>query len=120
MRISLIILSLLSFSPFSHADGNSLLSDCKGSLDMLDGKSTNGSSLSAGICMGTIQGMRHMNSFYESKLSKEDTFFCVPEKAQAGQLIRVVVKYLEDNPSELHQHEAILIALAFSSSYSCV
>lgn len=120
MRVILIILFLLSFSQSSHADGNSLLSDCKVALDLLDGKSTNGSSVAAGLCMGIIQGMRHMNSLYESKLSKEDTYFCVPEKAQLGQLTRVVVKYLEDNPSELHNHEAFLIAFAFSASYSCI
>jgi hypothetical protein len=119
MRLILIAFLLLAYPSFSYADGNEFLANCKVTLEMIDDKQTSGSAFSAGSCMGTIQGMRYMNSLYEPELSKEEAFFCIPEKAQAGQLIRVVVKYLQENPSKLHQHEALLITFAFSEVYSC-
>lgn len=79
----------------------------------------NHSGLDSGICFGTIQGMRNMNSFYAVKLSKKQLFFCVPVKATTGQLSRVIVKYSENNPEILHEPESALILRAFIDAYPC-
>ena len=118
MRVFLITLFLLC-SSHSLADGNSFLSNCKLALKVIDGELTNGQLVGAGLCMGKIQGMRNMNSFYEFQLDKKNVYFCVPQKAKTSQLIRVVVKYLEERPASLHEDEFGLIFSTLTNAYPC-
>lgn len=118
MRILFLLLACLN-SGLAIADGSSFLSDCKVAIDTIDGRPNNGSQVGAGICLGTVQGMRHLNSFYSVTLKKDQLFFCIPEKVSAGQLARVVVSYLEKNSAKLHEHEGLLVLSSFVDAYPC-
>jgi hypothetical protein len=114
MRILFILLILITTPSYSYADGNSFLSKCATVFDHLPERR-----LETGLCIGTIQGMRHMNDIYESKNGSNGVLFCIPEGVSAGQLIRTVIKYMEDNPSKLHEHEVLLSSYAFVDAYPC-
>ena len=45
--------------------------------------------------------------------------YCKPEEVTLGQGVRVVVKYLENHPEQLHVESIPLIALAFSEAFPC-
>lgn len=114
MRILFILLILITTPSYSYADGNDFLSKCETVFDNLPEHG-----LETGLCLGTIQGMRYMNKIYESKTDPNGVLFCIPKKAPAEQLTRTVIKYMKDNPSKLHEHEAFLILYAFVDAYPC-
>ena len=41
----------------------------------------------------------------------------IPVEVTSGQLVRVVVSYLEKHPEELHQHTSVLLWNAFVQAY---
>ncbi len=46
---------------------------------------------------------------------------CFPEKGiKNDQGVRVVIKYLKDNPAKLHENEILLIMLAYANAYPCL
>ncbi len=118
MRILFLFLACLN-SGLAIADGSIFLSDCKKAIDTIDGRPNSGSQIGAGTCLGTVQGMRHLNTFYSLTLEKDQLFFCIPAKVSAGQLARVVVSYLENNPAKLHEHEGLLVFNSFVDAYPC-
>jgi hypothetical protein len=64
-----------------------------------------------------------MNDIYKSTVLKGSSqgLICLPkEKPQTvGQLARIVVKYLEDNPKQLHEPAASLATVALSKAFPC-
>ena len=47
-------------------------------------------------------------------------YFCVPHGGMASaQAIRVVVKFLKENPAKLHQPETMLAMMALLNSFPC-
>jgi hypothetical protein len=45
--------------------------------------------------------------------------FCIPDDVEDGQLVRVVLKYIRDNPAEAHKRTPLLIMRAFGKAYPC-
>ena len=46
-------------------------------------------------------------------------FYCLPDEATNGQMYEVVMKYLRDNPEQLHTPFRFLIVLAFEKAFPC-
>ena len=46
-------------------------------------------------------------------------YFCVPTDASDGQLVKVVTKYLNEHPEELHTDAAGLVANALQDAFPC-
>ena len=44
---------------------------------------------------------------------------CIPEEATNFELARVVVKYLNDHPNQLHKSYRLLVMLALEDAYPC-
>ena len=65
-----------------------------------------------------MQGMLHMNQFYEYQL-KGAALFCQPDGTTTGQAARIVVKYLRDHPEELHKHDSVLAFTALKAAFPC-
>jgi Ssp1 endopeptidase immunity protein Rap1a len=65
-------------------------------------------SFSAGFCEGLVEGITY------SSIS-----VCPTKGVTITQEIRVVVKYLEDNPEKLNQHEAVLVNAALTKAFPC-
>lgn len=97
-----------------RSDGNELLSDCKQFLK--EGRDFDG--FQAGKCVGLVRGVSNTVYFYRNVLSK-DEMFCEPNGVTNGQRVRIVVKYLEDNPKLLNEPDIVLVWRASMDAYPC-
>jgi hypothetical protein len=102
-------------------DGNLLLRECKETLNETYKECE--PAINSMHCLGYIDGLVAMNDIYKSTVLKGSSqgLICLPkEKPQTvGQLARIVVKYLEDNPKQLHEPAASLATVALSKSFPC-
>jgi hypothetical protein len=44
---------------------------------------------------------------------------CIPDEASPDQIIKVVIKYLEDNPDKLHWQANVLIFASMRKAFPC-
>jgi len=70
-----------------------------------------------GVCLGYTRGVSEAAQIWQ--LGTKVQTFCVPEEADADQLVRVAVKYLEDNPAKLHYNAASTVLGAFMEAFPC-
>jgi len=66
-----------------------------------------------GLCLGFVSGVRDTAQAIAKRI------FCLPEGVQPQQEVRVVIKYLEDNPAKLHESAAVLVMGALSGAFPC-
>lgn len=99
------------------ADGSELLTQCQHAIKAAEMEKVY-DPFQAGMCMGMVQGVQSTVYFLSDDLTNESKF-CIPEKAKIGQLVRVVVKYLKENPKFLNEGETGLIWLALRGAYPC-
>ncbi|MDX3743730.1 Rap1a/Tai family immunity protein [Pseudomonas sp.] len=95
-------------------DGNELLGDCKEFLK----EGSNFNAFQAGKCVGLIRGVTETVYFYRGEVKKGDRF-CEASGVTNGQRVRIVVKFLEDNPKLLNEYDVALIWKAFYDAYPC-
>ena len=98
-------------------DGNELLDQCQQFIKVMDGEK-NFNRLDAGTCGGFVQGVSSTVFFYRDELKKDDKF-CEPDTTTGNQLVRIVVKYLKDNPKTLNEDRTILVWRALLDTYPC-
>ena len=116
----LILGITFSFSVWANPgqdSGNRLLEQCGAFLRLIDKRSDNYEPLSAGMCAGYIQGASDFNTVQFATTGEGN--FCIPEQVNLGQKIRILVKYLHDNPAELHEPRFLLVIRAFSDAFPC-
>lgn len=99
------------------ADGNTLLTQCQHFVKAADGEKDFDRS-QAGMCIGFIEGVLSTTDFFRENLTSEARL-CPPRNATNGQLSRVIVKYLKDNPAKLNQGKTGLVWLAIKDAYPC-
>lgn len=92
--------------------GNHFLPDCK-AIQNVNEPATFGQ----GMCLGTISALRDVQRFivYNNGALR----FCIPVSVTDGQLVRVVIRYLEYNPAQLHHNFTDLAVSAISAAYPC-
>jgi hypothetical protein len=100
------------------ADGNKLLSQCQDAEYYLDTKEVR-SELSIGRCMGLLQGVRNTMVILDTALELPLRTCWPKDGINNGQAVRIVVRYLKDNPEQLHQDEVFLTLLAYKAAYPC-
>ena len=100
-------------------DGSGYLKVCKTSLRVGDdvGSATWEDALEDGMCMGYLSGVIETAKIWQ--LGTGNQSFCLPEAAEPNQLIRVTIKYIEDNPAKLHLYAAALVQFAFIEAFPC-
>ncbi|MGH8390422.1 MAG: Rap1a/Tai family immunity protein [Pyrinomonadaceae bacterium] len=100
-------------------DGNQLLVECQHYIKLVDGGTVKTDVLfEAGMCGGFVQGVANTVFFYSDELKKNERF-CIPGTVKNSQLVRVVVKYLKDNPKTLNEERMSLVWLSFMDAYPC-
>jgi hypothetical protein len=121
-----LLVALTTLTVFSPAfgDGNSLLRCCLEAERVLDdpriipGQET-------GFCLGMVVGVRDTLIDYDTAYEKSGCVIVGPkmcwpkETITNGQSVRVVVKYLKDNPNQLHQPDRILVRMALKKAFEC-
>lgn len=102
-------------------DGNQLLSACKPLLNYINNDATSivGSEGQAGECLGLTEGVRKTMMQLNSNLPPKMRT-CFPSGGiNNGQAIRIVVKFLENNPEKLNLDRTLLTMLAYDHAYHC-
>jgi Rap1a immunity proteins len=123
LRLALVVCGLLSALPALSANGNLLLANCQVAerfldTDQLQNDSSTG--ISVGRCMGLLHGVMNSMIILESALASPSARTCWPKEAvQVRQAVRIAVRYLKDNPQNLHHDETFLAILAYKSAFPC-
>ena len=69
---------------------------------------------------GFAEGVEREASFAEDKLNRRvPKAFCRPDVAENGQLVRIVLKYIHDNPEQAHELTMHLIVRALTKAFPC-
>jgi Rap1a immunity proteins len=126
-RIVMLICALLvAASVLAQDNGNDLLSKCRKGITKgsVDASMTADERWDAMYCMGYIGGVVDADKVWQLQPSKtleqpDVPHYCFPKDTQMGQIHRVVLKYLEDNPQKLYLGAAALIRLALHDAFPC-
>jgi len=116
MKYLLMVVLLFSFNQVRAVEGflsgNDLLGMCEAYF------SDTGSFAKGSQCFGYIQGVQDaQNVFADNKLMK--AIWCAPKTITATQLVRVVTKYLQEYPEELHTSGMSSITVALIKAFPC-
>ena len=68
-------------------------------------------------CLGMVHGVSGVSQWYDHRDHKRNV--CLPEGVTTGQLVRIVQKYLNDNPQDLHLSDTYLIWFSLRQAYPC-
>lgn len=125
----ILLLSALPLSPLaSNADtdfesGRILLKNCNEYLKIEDGGTSPEYIFGAGRCLGLVRGVIDaaavLKSMAAEKGKSSADIFCVPDGISTDQGVRVVIKYLTENPAKLHQRGTILTVSALMEAFPC-
>ena len=69
------------------------------------------------FCMGFVAGVEAAVHEWQTVTGQQT--YCIPEGALLDQLIRVVVKHLENNPEQLHRRASVTVQAAFVDAFPC-
>ena len=106
--VGLAVMMLLSAQSQAGAyyDGSKLLQLCESD-----------SAGECGACVGYIVGI--VDSHDTMVKVTEVPMFCQPENATAGQLVKVVTKYLNEHPEDLHYSASSEVYGALMEAFPC-
>jgi hypothetical protein len=76
------------------------------------------------VCFGYVRGFTSgvevEKVFAEAKTSRKvPAPFCLPNDVESGQTVRIVLKYIRNNPEEAHRPTDALILAALGKAYPC-
>ena len=72
-------------------------------------------------CLGWVEGFADGFTVHEELLSvpKKDRMACVPHEVTTIQTVRVIKKYLADNPEKAHRPTRYIASLALAGAFPC-
>jgi len=108
---------LLCLSPMvAMADGNELLSGCQKIINAQDTQKwlSPDDSYVGGNCLGVVRTVASLGRELPADLQS-----CTPPGIPTTQAVRVIVKWLKENPSVLNHDAAFLAAEALKESFPC-
>jgi Ssp1 endopeptidase immunity protein Rap1a len=72
-------------------------------------------------CLGWVGGFAEGFLVHDELLSvpRRDRLACVPNRVDAMQLVRVMKKYLADNPGKAHRATRYIASLALAGAFPC-
>lgn len=122
LLLCIMVLSVSSaLAESDRPSGHNLLQDCTVFLNIVEDGSADRNDLgSAYRCASYIRGIADMNSAYAAVHADAiEPFFCAPQNVSTGQMVRVVVKYLNENPDSLHNDKFLETWRALSQAFPC-
>jgi hypothetical protein len=102
-------------------DGNELSDECTVALRSIE-HPTNMDGFNTGACFGLVDGIMETMQLWntvDSQHNEARYHGCIPNEVTVGEAVKVVLKYLNDNPTQLHWRDTHLIAAALSKGYPC-
>lgn len=92
-------------------DGEQLLVTCREFVDLVDRRLVDKDTPGA-LCVGLIRGVIDTAKSLSNMV-------CVPDNLDFDQLVRVIVKYLEDNPDTRGDRDTLLILKGLVAAFPC-
>jgi hypothetical protein len=120
--LAVLILSQHAFAFTAQLDGNDLLAKCH--YWFVEDKSqptTNMEFIDMGTCAGYLSGVTDVESMWEAvegKTSKA-SHYCIPDGVTNGQKLKILKKWLDDNPNKLHERADFIIHRALLQAFPC-
>jgi hypothetical protein len=97
--------------------GNTLLRHCDILLRGVDSNNYNREeAVEGGRCIGVVGSISVLSTLPDTPLYRR---VCYPPSVETGQLVRVVVNWLEDHPEQLHLHFVRLTVDALVDAFPC-
>jgi hypothetical protein len=115
-RVLFVFVLLFPYSCFAadvkDVDGNRVLEYCTSSFQFMD----NGSSWCTGYVTGVMQALDLARSLSDTQDQRNYPFLA---GIASGQAIRVIVKYLRENPEKLQERSVTLSLAALQRAFPC-
>jgi hypothetical protein len=72
-------------------------------------------------CLGWVEGFRDGFSVHDELLGvpEKDRMVCVPSAITTIQIVRVMKKYIAENPDKAHRATRFIASLALARAFSC-
>jgi hypothetical protein len=117
--ISFLILFLLATPAHAEQTGNDLLRGCTAMSKTADGNEQSIDDITSSLYWaGYISGF--VDSYQITYPGNKPTLFCVPQQGiENGQMARIVIKYLNDNPKDLHQSARLCLIHSLQDAFPC-
>lgn len=116
----LLLLALGSRLASAQVEGSEILRGCGATVKQADGvRVTDREAIESIWCTGYISGITDGLRIAPELLGQRP-FFCMPQKGVSNdQIIRVIVKYLRENPEQLHQSGRSSALVALTKAFPC-
>ena len=104
-------------------DGSALQRECAAALSAADndpetGRDSVERGSDMGQCLGLVSGVWHTHMMMVDEFDSRSAF-CPTASISAGEMARIVNRYLQTYPAELDQWDTVLILRAFMAIYPC-
>ena len=108
--VGLAVMLLLSAQSQAKAfySGSGLLERCEGD-----------SAAKYNTCVGYIMGIHDHQDTLLKRSILDEPYFCVPDSAISGQLVKVVTNYLNEHPERLHLSAGSTVSSALRDAFPC-
>lgn len=116
-KLSALLIAAIS-SSFAIAkdigSGNHLLNACNTFMSDNKQDMSYSEGLDAGYCVGLVSGIA------ETIISSDSPTACFPKSSVTReQTVRIVVKYLNNHPEQLHLSASSLVMVSFEEAFPC-
>jgi Rap1a immunity proteins len=117
---------LCSVASAQDADGNLLLKHCNVAIRFVDAPTsvTSQEAESGMYCMGLVRGIvdtvmlwQESDKAFKNRVSPGRP--CLTTEIKTSQAVRIVVKYLNDHPEQLHHDDSLLVVVALKTAFPC-
>jgi len=110
--------------PLSTVTGLSLLHDCQSAIKGTDDLAhlTTEQDRASGRCISYVQGLMDANEFWvhrDKVLHGSTKHYCIERDTSLEQVIRILVKYLENTPKDLNENGWICLEAALQQDFPC-
>jgi hypothetical protein len=99
-------------------DGNNLLKNCSSLIARIDAQQATSSNFALGQCLGFVTGADGLHTDLIN-FGLMSASYCKPESVTRAQLIRLVVKFLKENPGYLNMSGSSLVLMALKEAFPC-
>nr|WP_279577299.1 Rap1a/Tai family immunity protein [Pseudomonas sp. LA21] len=97
-------------------EGNELLASCGANVAAMDNPDGVLDYYKIGHCQGLIGGLMDV---LDRNNSQPLLRSCLPGNVSMGQTTRIVVRYLQDHPEQLHLPDTRLVLMAIQEAFPC-
>jgi hypothetical protein len=127
MKTVCFVILLLASSNVVHAstaqmDGNELLDKCHPFFSHV-AHPDDTTLLNEGYCAGYVMGVTDVEAMWKAIDTKAGTkayeHYCMPEEVNNGQILKILKKWLDNNPEKLHWRADTILHVALLEAFPC-